>query len=98
MNDEIQMTKVVDRDFDLEERTAMFQSVAETVQMEDIMLTHFSTLSPADTLEDEVEPFLLRCGLLQRTPRGRMATAKTFAHLKLPMPEADDEAGQGRLF
>jgi CBS domain-containing protein len=36
----------------MEERTAMFQSVAETVQMEDIMLTHFSTLSPADTLED----------------------------------------------
>ncbi|HKF22041.1 MAG TPA: site-2 protease family protein [Candidatus Angelobacter sp.] len=36
----------------MEERTAMFHSVAETVQMEDIMLTHFSTLSPADTLED----------------------------------------------
>jgi CBS domain-containing protein len=36
----------------LEERTAMFHSVAETVQMEDIMLTHFSTLSPADTLQD----------------------------------------------
>jgi Zn-dependent protease/CBS domain-containing protein len=36
----------------MEERTALFQSVAETVQMEDIMLTHFSTLSPADTLQD----------------------------------------------
>ncbi|MBZ5532188.1 MAG: CBS domain-containing protein [Acidobacteriia bacterium] len=36
----------------LEERTVMFQSVVEAVHMEDIMLTQFSTLSPADTLED----------------------------------------------
>jgi predicted transcriptional regulator len=36
----------------MEERTVMFQSVVEAVHMEDIMLTHFSTLSPADTLED----------------------------------------------
>ena len=36
----------------IEERTVMFQSVVDAVQMEDIMLTEFSTLSPADTLED----------------------------------------------
>lgn len=36
----------------MEERTVLFQSVVEAVRMEDIMLTHFSTLSPADTLED----------------------------------------------
>jgi CBS domain-containing protein len=36
----------------MEERTAMFHSVVEAVHMEDIMLTQFSTLSPADTLED----------------------------------------------
>ncbi len=36
----------------MEERTAMFHSVVEAVHMEDVMLTHFSTLSPADTLED----------------------------------------------
>lgn len=36
----------------MEERTAMFHSVAEAVRMEDVMLTHFSILSPADTLED----------------------------------------------
>ncbi len=44
----------------------------------------------ADTLEEEVEPFLLRCGLIQRTPRGRMVTAAAFEHLNLPPPEADD--------
>lgn len=36
----------------MEERTVLFHSVVETVHMEDIMLTDFSTLSPADTLED----------------------------------------------
>lgn len=36
----------------MEERTVLFQSVVEAVQMEDIMLTQFSILSPADTLED----------------------------------------------
>jgi len=36
----------------MEERTVLFHSVVETVHMEDIMLTQFSTLSPADTLED----------------------------------------------
>ncbi|HRA86580.1 MAG TPA: Holliday junction branch migration DNA helicase RuvB [Planctomycetaceae bacterium] len=36
---------------------------------------------PADTLEDEVEPFLLREGFIQRTPRGRMITAKALHHL-----------------
>jgi Holliday junction DNA helicase RuvB len=41
---------------------------------------------PPDTLEDEVEPFLLRCGFIQRTPRGRMVTAATFQHLQLPPP------------
>ena len=29
----------------------------------------------ADTIEDVYEPYLLQCGLLQRTPRGRAATA-----------------------
>ncbi len=39
----------------LEERSAVFQSVLETVRLEDIMLTDFATLSPADTLEDALE-------------------------------------------
>ncbi len=36
----------------IEERSLLFQSVLESVRMEDVMLTDFSTLSPADTLED----------------------------------------------
>lgn len=36
----------------LEDQGVMFQSVVDTVQMRDVMLTEFSTLSPSDTLED----------------------------------------------
>lgn len=39
----------------MEDRSAVFQSVLETVHLEDIMLTDFATLSPADTLEDALE-------------------------------------------
>jgi Holliday junction DNA helicase RuvB len=52
----------------------------------------------ADTLEDEVEPFLLRCGLLQRSPRGRMATAEAYQQLNLPVPELDGDGRQKKLF
>lgn len=34
-----------------------------------------------DTLEDYYEPYLIQCGLLQRTPRGRMVTDKAYKHL-----------------
>jgi Holliday junction DNA helicase RuvB len=51
---------------------------------------------PADTLEDEVEPFLLRLGFVLRTQRGRMITDAALAHLKLSIAKPDD--GQARLF
>jgi Holliday junction DNA helicase RuvB len=34
-----------------------------------------------DTLEDAYEPYLLQQGLIQRTPRGRLATARAWRHL-----------------
>jgi Holliday junction DNA helicase RuvB len=39
-----------------------------------------------DTIEDVYEPYLLKEGLLKRTPRGRTATAEAFAHLGLDPP------------
>lgn len=47
-----------------------------------------STISAAigedmNTIEDMIEPFLIREGLLQKTPRGRMATDLAFSHLGL---------------
>ncbi|MFG0288916.1 MAG: Holliday junction branch migration DNA helicase RuvB [Rhodopirellula sp. JB044] len=40
-----------------------------------------------DTLEDEVEPFLLRSELLVRTRRGRLATPGAYEHMQRPMPD-----------
>jgi Zn-dependent protease/CBS domain-containing protein len=39
----------------LEERAVIFQSVLEDLRLEEVMLTDFATLSPADTLEDALE-------------------------------------------
>ena len=36
-----------------------------------------------DTLEDVIEPFLIQQGLLQRTPRGRIAAPSAYAHFGL---------------
>lgn len=49
---------------------------------------------PADTLEDEIEPFLLRSGLILRTPRGRIATEAGFAHMGLEPPPAGHAPGR----
>ena len=35
----------------------------------------------SDTIEDVYEPYLLQRGLIQRTPRGRAATARAYEHL-----------------
>jgi Holliday junction DNA helicase RuvB len=39
-----------------------------------------------DTVEDVVEPYLLQLGFLQRTPRGRVASARAWAHLGIAAP------------
>lgn len=49
-------------------------------------IAHTMSVS-ADTLEDEVEPFLLRSELIVRTSRGRCVTSKAFLHLKLEPPQ-----------
>jgi Holliday junction DNA helicase RuvB len=51
----------------------------------------------ADTISDEVEPYLLRSELLVRTPRGRIVTARAYEHLKLAPPVAASD-GQKPLF
>jgi Holliday junction DNA helicase RuvB len=39
-----------------------------------------------ETIEDVVEPYLIRIGFVARTPRGRVATAEAYRHLGLPVP------------
>lgn len=43
-----------------------------------------ATGEDANTLEDVYEPYLLQCGLIVRTPQGRMATPVAFEHLGVP--------------
>ena len=48
------------------------------------------------TLEDVVEPFLLKIGFIVRTPQGRRSTPVGFEHVGLP-PRRDGSSGQGTL-
>jgi Holliday junction DNA helicase RuvB len=66
----------------------------------DILLTRFdggpvglNTLAvsvgeEAETIESVVEPFLVRIGLITRTPRGRVATKQAWAHFGIPRAES----------
>jgi Holliday junction DNA helicase RuvB len=51
-----------------------------------------------ETIEDVYEPYLLREGLIKRTPRGRAATPAAFAHLGLELPHALRHEAAGALF
>ncbi|HVD91427.1 MAG TPA: Holliday junction branch migration DNA helicase RuvB [Vicinamibacterales bacterium] len=42
-----------------------------------------------DALEDIHEPFLIQAGFLERTPRGRMATARAYEYFGLTAPQRD---------
>ena len=66
----------------------------------DIILTRFdggpvglNTLAVSvgeegETIESVVEPFLVRIGLITRTPRGRVATKQAWAHFSIPRAES----------
>lgn len=60
---------------------------------------------PSDTLEDEIEPYLLREGLLQRSPRGRVVTDAAWLHVgRKPFAESkkqkrdENDDSQPKLF
>jgi len=49
-----------------------------------------------DTIEDVLEPYLIQQGLLARTARGRIATAKAWRHFGLKPPHGS--GGEMNLF
>ena len=57
-----------------------------------------SVSEPTETVEDVYEPFLIREGLLMRTPRGRVATPAAWEHLGKRAPERADDAAPPGLF
>jgi len=46
-----------------------------------------------ETIEDVIEPYLIQQGYLQRTPRGRIATAAAYRHMGLLPPQGEDLLG-----
>lgn len=50
-----------------------------------------------ETVEEVYEPFLIQCGLIQRTPRGRMATPQAYVHLGKPVQTQAGQLSIGNL-
>jgi Holliday junction DNA helicase RuvB len=85
--DALTLFEVDERGLDKVDR-AILHALCETFHGQPVGL---STLAVAvaeepETVEDVYEPFLLKEGLLLRTPRGRVATPGAFAHLGLAPP------------
>jgi Holliday junction DNA helicase RuvB len=83
--DALTLFEVDDRGLDKVDRSIL-DALCRTFAGAPVGLT---TLSAAvgevpETVEDVYEPYLLKEGFLQRTPRGRVATPQAFAHLGLP--------------
>ena len=51
----------------------------------------------ATTIEDVYEPYLLQCGFLMRTPRGRVVTENAYRHLGIAMPKPAEDSAQLRM-
>ena len=48
------------------------------------------TFEETDTIEEVYEPYLMQIGFIERTPRGRVATAAAYQHLGLDAPQQDN--------
>jgi Holliday junction DNA helicase RuvB len=57
-----------------------------------------SVSEESNTIMDVVEPYLLQLGFLDRTPRGRTATARAYEHLGQPPPATERRPEQPSLF
>lgn len=56
-----------------------------------------SVSEETDTVADVYEPYQLKLGFINRTPRGRVATRRAYEHLGLPYPERTDRSADGQL-
>lgn len=63
--------------------TRILETLAKTFRGRAVGLSTLASAVGEDpgTLEDVYEPYLLQCGLMIRTPQGRVATARAFEHL-----------------
>jgi Holliday junction DNA helicase RuvB len=96
----------VDREgFDIMDRK-LLQAIIEKFEGGPVGLDNLAAAigEAKDTIEDVLEPYLIQQGFLQRTPRGRIATAAAYTHFGKtnPNPSADQSTNPGvsnpRLF
>jgi Holliday junction DNA helicase RuvB len=89
----LSLFEVDERGLDKVDRSIL-RALCETFAGQPVGLTTLAVAvtEEAETVEDVYEPFLLKEGLLQRTPRGRVATPAAYVHLGLDVPA---EAGAG---
>ncbi len=85
---------IVDKTFDLLEIDELGLNKPDREVLQIIIEKHrggpvgLNTIAAAtgeeqSTIEDVIEPYLIRQGLLERTPRGRMVTAEAYRHLQI---------------
>lgn len=72
----------------------ILSTLAETFAGRPVGLSTLASAVGEDpgTIEDMFEPFLLQQGLIDRTPKGRVATPRAFEHLGLPAPGGEGAA------
>ncbi len=89
--DALTLFEVDERGLDKVDR-AILTALCETFAGQPVGLNTLAVAvtEESETVEDVYEPFLLKEGFLQRTPRGRVATAAAFAHLGLHAPVDSD--------
>ena len=68
----------------------ILETLTKTFRGRPVGLTTLASAVGEDpgTLEDVYEPYLLQCGLIMRTPQGRIATLAAFEHLGIEPPAA----------
>lgn len=92
MDDEIakqalDMLEVDDQGFDYMDRK-LLMAILDTFQGGPVGLDNLAAAigEERETIEDVLEPYLIQRGFLQRTPRGRIATSRTYLHFGFDKP------------
>ena len=96
-HDALKMLDVDEKGFDNMDRKILFTIIEKFGGGPVGVETLSSAISEEkETIEDVYEPFLIQCGYINRTPRGRMATELAYSHLGKKVPESI--AKQTKLF
>jgi Holliday junction DNA helicase RuvB len=83
----LDMLEVDDQGFDYMDRK-LLMAILDTFQGGPVGLDNLAAAigEEKETIEDVLEPYLIQQGFLQRTPRGRIATSRTYLHFGFDKP------------